>query len=97
MYSCKLCPPPLGLFQVPGVSLDGLFDAEQHRGQPLVQARHRVELLDGLRERLAVLLLVSFEEFLWEPRQTSSFQAPGPPGARSTRTRLFNTLLANVS
>lgn len=61
-------PTPLHLymclFQISGVSLDGLFDAEQHRGQPLVQARHRVKLLHGLRERLAVLLLMGLQEFL---------------------------------
>lgn len=48
------------LFQVSSISLDGLFDAEQHRGQPLIQTRDRVELLHGLCERLAVLLLVGF-------------------------------------
>lgn len=62
------CQPPLHLymrlFQISGVSLDGLFDAEQHRGQPLVQAGHRVKLLHSLRERLAVLLLVGLKEFL---------------------------------
>lgn len=61
-------PTPLHLymclFQISGVSLDGLFDAEQHRGQPLVQAGHRVKLLHSLCERLAVLLLVGLKEFL---------------------------------
>lgn len=73
--------PPLHihtcLFQVSGVSLDGLFDAEQHGGQPLVQAGHRVKLLYGLRERLAVLLLVGLQEFLRQQTQETTEPVTG--------------------
>lgn len=44
---CCVSPPPavfLPLFQVPLVALDGLFDAQQQRGVPLVQAGDGVEL-----------------------------------------------------
>ena len=76
MYNYKFCPTPgvypspislpsapylyICLFQVPGIPLDGLFDAEQHCGQPLVQTRDRVKLFNSLCERLAVLLLMGF-------------------------------------
>lgn len=68
---CSSC-----LLQVPGVSLDGLLDAEQHRGQPLVQTGHRIELLHGLREGLAVLLLVGFKEFLLRQNSVAGKQKP---------------------
>lgn len=51
---------PSSLFQVPLVALDGLFDAQQQRGVPLVQAGDGVELFHlqgGVKKNATISLL----------------------------------------
>lgn len=51
---------PRGLAQVLLVTLDGLLDAQQHGGEPLVQPGDGVVLLHRLGVAVHVLLLVGF-------------------------------------
>lgn len=45
------------------LALDGFLDAQQHRGEPLIQPRDGVEFLHSLGVGLTVLLLMSFQQF----------------------------------
>lgn len=45
------------------LALDGFLDAQQHRGEPLIQPRDGVEFLHCLGVGLAVLLLMGFQQF----------------------------------
>lgn len=45
------------------LSLDGFLDAQQHRGEPLIQPGDGVEFLHCLGVGLAVLLLMGFQQF----------------------------------
>lgn len=45
------------------LALDGFLDAQQHRGEPLIQPRDGVEFLHCLSVCLTVLLLVGFQQF----------------------------------
>lgn len=45
------------------LALDGFLDAQQHRGEPLIQPRDGVEFLHCLGVGLTVLLLVGFQQF----------------------------------
>lgn len=53
-----------GSAQVLFLPLNGLLDAQQHGGQPLVQAGDGVVLLHGVGVGVDVLLLVSIQQFL---------------------------------